>query len=187
MRHRNKVNTLGRTKEHRKAMLANMASSLILRKRIYTTLAKAKVLRIFVEPLITKSKYDTTHSRRTVFKYLQNKLAVNELFREISKKIADRPGGYTRIFKTGFRQGDKAEMCYIELVDFNNTYLEATTKEKKGRRRRGKKKSKEEINVQPLKQSDQIQDSLDSQSISEDNETMDEKSTDDTLSNEENK
>lgn len=156
MRHRSKVNPLGRTKEHRKAMLANMASSLILRKRLYTTVAKAKALRSFIEPLITRSKTDTTHSRRMVFRRLQNKLAVTELFRNISQKIAERPGGYTRILKAGFRPGDNAEMCYIELVDFNTAYQEASTKEKKGRRRRGKKKTKEELqNQQVHKQQDQ--------------------------------
>ena len=119
MRHQKSINHLGRTAAHRKAMLSNMACSLIQHKRIETTLAKAKELRKFVEPLITKSKEDTTHSRRVVFSYLHNKYAVTELYREISKKIADRPGGYTRILKTGFRQGDNAEMCMIELVDYN--------------------------------------------------------------------
>ena len=113
MRHNRKVNHLSRTSAHRKAMLSNMASSLILHKRINTTVAKAKALRIYVEPLITKSKNDTTHSRRVVFSYLQNKYAVTELFREVSQKVADRPGGYTRILKTGTRLGENADMCII--------------------------------------------------------------------------
>jgi large subunit ribosomal protein L17 len=145
MRHRKKLNHLGRTSSHRKAMLANMASSLILHKRISTTLAKAKALRVYVEPLITKSKSDSTHSRRTVFSYLKNKVAVSELFREVSPKVADRPGGYTRILKTGARLGDNADMCIIELVDFNENMLEAQkeskTASKRSRRGRGKKAS----------------------------------------------
>jgi large subunit ribosomal protein L17 len=145
MRHRKKLNHLGRTSSHRKAMLANMASSLILHKRISTTLAKAKALRVYVEPLITKSKSDSTHSRRTVFSYLKNKFAVSELFREVSPKVADRPGGYTRILKTGARLGDNADMCIIELVDFNENMLEAQkeskTASKRSRRGRGKKTS----------------------------------------------
>ena len=141
MRHQRRINHLGRTAAHRKALLSNMACSLILHKRIHTTLAKAKELRKFIEPLVTKSKDDTTHSRRTVFAYLHNKYAVTELYREISKKIADRPGGYTRILKTGFRQGDNAEMCIIEFVDYNETYTQAkeTKKATKTRRSRGKK------------------------------------------------
>ena len=141
MRHQRRINHLGRTAAHRKAMLSNMACSLILHKRIHTTLAKAKELRKFIEPLVTKSKNDTTHSRRTVFSYLHNKYAVTELYREISQKIADRPGGYTRILKTGFRQGDNAEMCIIEFVDYNETYTQAkeTKKASKTRRSRGKK------------------------------------------------
>jgi len=146
MRHGKKFNHLGRTSSHRKAMLSNMASSLILHKRIRTTLAKAKALRIFVEPLLTNSKEDSTHSRRLVFGYLQNKEAVSELFREISKKIAERHGGYTRILKTGTRLGDNAEMCIIELVDYNENLLH--TKEEKTakttrRRRSAPKKTKE--------------------------------------------
>ena len=141
MRHQRRINHLGRTAAHRKAMLSNMACSLILHKRISTTLAKAKELRKFIEPLVTKSKDDTTHSRRTVFAYLHNKYAVTELYREISQKIADRPGGYIRILKTGFRQGDNAEMCIIEFVDYNETYTQAkeTKKATKTRRSRGKK------------------------------------------------
>ncbi|MFI3295327.1 MAG: 50S ribosomal protein L17 [Rikenellaceae bacterium] len=122
MRHGKKINHLGRQASHRKALMANMACSLLEHKRISTTLAKAKALRTYVEPLITKSKEDTTHSRRIVFSYLKNKEAVSELFRTVAPKIADRPGGYTRILKTGFRKGDAAEMCFIELVDFNTVY-----------------------------------------------------------------
>ena len=118
MRHQRVINHLGRTSSHRKAMLANMATSLILHKRITTTTAKAKALRTYIEPLITKSKEDSTHSRRVIFSHLQNKTAVAELFREVSPKIAERPGGYTRILKTGNRIGDNAEMCILELVDF---------------------------------------------------------------------
>ena len=140
MRHQKRINHLGRTAAHRKAMLSNMACSLILHKRISTTTAKAKELRKYIEPLVTKSKNDTTHSRRMVFSYLHNKYAVTELFREISQKIADRPGGYTRILKTGFRQGDAAEMCIIEFVDYNETYtVEKKKSASKTRRSRGKK------------------------------------------------
>jgi large subunit ribosomal protein L17 len=140
MRHGKKVNHLGRTDSHRKAMLGNMASSLILHKRITTTLAKAKALRVYVEPLLTKSKSDTTHSRRIVFSYLQDKDAVTILFREIAEKIASRPGGYTRIIKMENRLGDNAEMALIELVDYNTVYgTEAGKAEKKSTRRRGAK------------------------------------------------
>lgn len=145
MRHKKSFNHLSRKAPHRKAMLSNMASQLIMHKRINTTLAKAKALRSFVEPLITKSKEDSTHSRRMVFRYLQNKEAINELFREVSQKIADRPGGYTRILKTGFRKGDGAEMCFIELVDYNENMLataeEETQKRTRRSRRGGKKKA----------------------------------------------
>ena len=137
MRHNKKFNHLSRTASHRQAMLANMAISLIMHKRITTTLAKAKALKKYVEPLITKSKLDTTNSRRVVFSYLQNKYAVTELFKEISAKVADRPGGYTRIIKTGFRQGDNAQMCFIELVDYDENM--AKTVAKKTRTRRSKK------------------------------------------------
>jgi LSU ribosomal protein L17P len=138
MRHGKKVNHLGRTDSHRKAMLANMATSLIKHKRITTTLAKAKALRTYVEPLITKSKNDTTHSRRTVFAYLKDKDAVSILFREISEKVANRPGGYTRIIKMENRLGDNAEMAFIELVDYNEIYgKKAEATEKKATRRRG--------------------------------------------------
>lgn len=144
MRHGKKINHLGRTAAHRKAMLANMASSLIEHKRINTTVAKAKALKKYVEPLITKSKEDTTHSRRTVFSYLKNKHAVTELFREVAPKVGDRPGGYTRIIKTGNRLGDNAEMCMIELVDFNELYTNGKQASKsKGRSRRGGKKKTE--------------------------------------------
>jgi large subunit ribosomal protein L17 len=152
MRHNKKINHLGRESAHRKAMLANMASSLLIHKRISTTLAKAKALRMYVEPLITKAKDDTTHSRRVVFSYLQDKDAVSELFREISAKIADRPGGYTRILKTGNRLGDNAEMCIMELVDYNEAMLAAkddAAKSKKRRSRRGGAK-KDDV-VAPVK------------------------------------
>src|ERR1700744_5753230 len=142
MRHGKKVNHLGRTDSHRKAMLANMASSLILHKRITTTLAKAKALRVYVEPLLTKAKNDTTHSRRTVFSYLQDKETVTILFREVAEKIANRPGGYTRIIKLENRLGDNAEMAIIELVDCNTVYGgdNAQTAKKTTRRRGGKAK-----------------------------------------------
>jgi large subunit ribosomal protein L17 len=140
MRHGKKDNHLGRTKEHRAAMLSNMAGSLLLHKRIFTTLAKAKELRKYVEPLITKSKNDTTHNRRIVFSYLGNKHAVSELFRTISPKVAERAGGYTRIIKTGNRLGDNAEMCMIELVDFNEIYTNAKTEKKAKTTRRGRAK-----------------------------------------------
>jgi large subunit ribosomal protein L17 len=147
MRHGKKVNHLGRTDSHRKAMMANMASSLILHKRITTTLAKAKALRGYVEPLLTKSKNDTTHSRRTVFSYLQDKDTVNILFREIAEKIANRPGGYTRIVKLENRLGDNAEMAIIELVDYNTVYgkdVDAKAEKKTTRRRGGASKAKAE-------------------------------------------
>ncbi|MFC4268555.1 MULTISPECIES: 50S ribosomal protein L17 [Polaribacter] len=142
MRHGKKHNHLGRKTAHRKAMLANMACSLIEHKRINTTVAKAKALRTFVEPLITKSKSDTTHNRRIVFSYLRNKYAVTELFREVSVKVADRPGGYVRIIKLGNRQGDNAPMAMIELVDYNELYDPKGNKAKKSTRRsrRGGKK-----------------------------------------------
>ena len=142
MRHNKAINHLGRQSGHRKAMLSNMACSLILNKRIETTVAKAKALRTYVEPLITKSKDDSTHSRRMVFSYLKQKEAVTELFRVVAAKIADRPGGYTRILKTGFRQGDGADMALIELVDFNEAALASTVKKetkKTSTRRAGKK------------------------------------------------
>jgi len=145
MRHSRVINHLGRTSSHRKAMLANMAVSLILHKRIATTTAKAKALRTYVEPLITKSKDDSTHSRREVFSYLKDKEAVAELFREISPKIAERPGGYTRILKTGNRLGDNADMCILELVDYNEGMLGGgeALKARSTRRRRPSKKKEE--------------------------------------------
>ena len=141
MRHGKKLNHLGRQKPHREAMMSNMASSLILHKRINTTVSKAKALRVYVEPLITKSKSDTTHSRRIVFGYLRDKDAVAELFRDVAPKIAERPGGYTRIIKTGQRLGDRAEMCMMELVDFNEMMVGGKeAKKAKTTRRAGKKK-----------------------------------------------
>lgn len=145
MRHNKAVNHLGRKSGHRKALLANMASSLILHKRITTTVAKAKALKSYVEPLITKSKEDTTHSRRVVFSYLKDKNAVTELFRTVAPKVADRPGGYTRVLHTGFRQGDGSEMALIEFVDFNEAALaSAPAKAAKKSTRRSRKKAAEE-------------------------------------------
>ncbi|MBQ6253139.1 MAG: 50S ribosomal protein L17 [Bacteroidales bacterium] len=140
MRHNKAINHLGRKSSHRKAMLANMATSLILHKRITTTVAKAKALKSYVEPLITKSKEDSTHSRRMVFSYLKNKEAIKELFGVIAPKIADRPGGYTRVLHTGFRLGDGADMALIELVDFNEAALAADKKEVKKSTRRSRAK-----------------------------------------------
>ena len=145
MRHGKKFNHLGRQTAHRKAMLANMACSLIEHKRINTTVAKAKSLRVFVEPLITKSKADTTHNRRVVFSYLRDKFAVTELFKEISVKIGDRPGGYIRIIKLGNRQGDNAPMAMVELVDYNEIYNPKGKKAKKSTRRGRRKKTDEAI------------------------------------------
>lgn len=145
MRHGKKFNHLGRKTAHRKAMLANMACSLIEHKRINTTVAKAKALRQFVEPLITKSKEDTTHNRRVVFSYLRNKYAVTELFKEVSVKIADRPGGYVRIIKLGNRQGDNAPMAMVELVDYNELYKPKGNKAKKSTRRSRSKKAVETV------------------------------------------
>ena len=168
MRHRKKINHLGRKAEHREAMLANMASSLILHKRIKTTVAKAKALREFVEPLITRAKKDRnetkeqyTHNIRVVYKHIKNKDAVKELFNNVAERIGDRPGGYTRILKLGYRLGDGAQMCYIELVDFNTTYrIEKDKTQKKHRTRRGrKKKSSEEqqtTNVENITEQTQI-------------------------------
>jgi len=146
MRHGKKFNHLGRTSSHRKAMLSNMASSLILNKRIETTIAKAKALRKYVEPLITKAKNDTTHSRRVVFSYLQDKYSVQTLFGEVVSRIGERPGGYTRILKTGNRLGDNADMCVIELVDFNDLMLQEG-KAQKTKTRRGRSKKKDETPV----------------------------------------
>ena len=149
MRHNKKINHLGRQAGHRKALMSNMASSLILHKRIETTVAKAKAVRRFIEPLVTKSKEDTTHSRRVVFSYLKQKEAVTELFRTIAPKIAERPGGYTRILKTGFRLGDAADMCIIEFVDFNEAYTlgvaPAAAAEAKPKTRRSRKKSTDAV------------------------------------------
>ena len=147
MRHGKKVNHLSRKKGHRKSLLSNMACSLIEHKSISTTLAKAKALRVYVEPLLTKSKTDSTHSRRTVFSYLQNKEAVSELFRDVAPKIATRNGGYTRIIRTGYRLGDNAEMCMIELVDFNEVYTKEETKKTTRRSRRGGKKNPSTTNT----------------------------------------
>jgi large subunit ribosomal protein L17 len=143
MRHNKAINHLGRQSGHRKALLANMASSLIMHKRINTTVAKAKALKSYVEPLITKSKEDTTHNRRVVFSYLKDKEAVTELFRNIAPKVADRPGGYTRVLHIGFRQGDAAEMALIELVDFNEAALAAAPKAAKKNTRRSRAKKAE--------------------------------------------
>ena len=145
MRHGKKVAHLGRTNTHRKAMLANMASSLIEHKRINTTVAKAKALKQFVEPLVTRSKEDTTHNRRIVFRALRNKYAVTELFRIVSEKVGNRPGGYTRIIKLGNRLGDNADMALIELVDFNEVYETDKPKKKKSRRRGAKKAAPAEV------------------------------------------
>ncbi len=139
MRHNKKFNHLGRKSAHRQALLSNMAASLILHKRINTTMAKAKALKMYVEPLITKSKDDSTHARRIVFSYLQSKEAVTELFREISVRVGDRPGGYTRILRTGNRLGDNAEMCMMELVDFNEAMLAAKDDSKKGKKKRSRR------------------------------------------------
>ena len=150
MRHNKKFNHLGRKTAHRDAMLSNMAVSLIQHKKITTTLAKAKELRKFIEPLITKAKDDTTNSRRMVFAQLQNKEAVSLLFGEIAQRIGDRPGGYTRILKTGFRLGDAAQMCFIELVDYNENLLKDAAPKKKSRTRRSSKKAAEVVEAAPV-------------------------------------
>ena len=142
MRHNKKFNHLGRKKAHRDALLSNMTISLIMHKRIFTTLAKAKALRILAEPIINRAKEDSTANRRLVFSYLQDKKAVTELFTEVAQKIADRPGGYTRILKTGNRLGDNAKTCFIELVDYNENMLKAKTEKKQTRTRRSRKSSK---------------------------------------------
>lgn len=149
MRHGRKINHLSRTHSHRAALLSNMAASLIMHKRINTTLAKAKALRSYVEPIINRAKQDTTHNRRIVFRYLQNKYAVTELFREISAKIAERNGGYTRILKTGTRKGDVAEMCLIELVDYNTHMLKAAEVAKAKTTRRGRKSKSKAAETAP--------------------------------------
>ena len=162
MRHRKKFNHLGRTASHRSAMLSNMATSLIVHKRIKTTVAKAKALRLYVEPLITRSKEDTTHSRRMVFRKLQNKEAVNELFRDISPKIMDRPGGYTRILKTGNRLGDNAEMCIIELVDYNENLLKEKSAKKTTakRSRRGSKSVAPKAKVEAIEEAEVVEETV---------------------------
>ena len=142
MRHNKKFNHLGRKKAHRDALLSNMTISLIMHKRIFTTLAKAKALRIFAEPIINRAKEDSTANRRLVFSHLQDKKAITELFTEVAQKIADRPGGYTRILKTGNRLGDNAKTCFIELVDYNENMLKAKTEKKQTRTRRSRKSSK---------------------------------------------
>jgi len=144
MRHRNKKTKLGRKKAHRNSMLANLACSLINHKRINTTVTKAKALKRFIEPLVTKTRNDSTHNRRVVFKYLRNKESINELFRAVSNKIGDRPGGYTRIIKLGKRMGDNADMAMIEFVDFNDLYTQSDSTKKSTRRGRSKSKSKED-------------------------------------------
>lgn len=165
MRHNKKFNHLGRKSAHRKALLSNLACSLFLHKRISTTVAKAKALKMYAEPLITKAKDDSTNNRRVVFSYLKSKTAVSELFREISPKIADRPGGYTRILKLGNRQGDDAEMCIIELVDFNENMLAAKEEKKVSSRRRrssAKKKTDAPVAAKPV-----VEDSIDDAAIEE--------------------
>lgn len=161
MRHKKSFNHLGRKAAHRNAMLSNMASSLIIHKKINTTVAKAKALKSYIEPLITKSKIDSTHSRRVVFSYLQSKESVAELFRDVAVKVANRPGGYTRILKTGNRLGDNAQMCIIELVDYNENYTQAKSETKKTTRRRrsggAKKKAETTENTQQTVSSNQNQ------------------------------
>jgi len=156
MRHGNKINHLGRTTSHRKAMLQNMACSLIEHKRISTTIAKAKTLRVFVEPILTKAKTDSTHSRRVVFSYLQNKDMVTELFREVAPKIANRAGGYTRIIRTGYRLGDNAEMCMIELVDYNELYNNDSAKKTTRRSRRGGAKKEGDVAVEATESTESV-------------------------------
>ena len=167
MRHRKANNNLKRKTGHRKSMLANMSCSLIMHKRIKTTLAKAKVLKRFVEPIITKSKNDSTHNRRISFRYLRQKDAVTELFSTVSNKVADRPGGYTRIIKLGNRLGDAAEMCFIELVDFNDTYNVKTVKKKRTRR---SKKNESDVNTDT---SNLITDSTTKSNVTTDTEVQD--------------
>jgi large subunit ribosomal protein L17 len=189
MRHRKKINHLGRKSEHRQAMLSNMAASLIMEKRITTTLAKAKALRVYVEPLITKSKDDSTHSRRTVFSYLQNKNAVSELFREVSQKIADRPGGYTRILKTGFRKGDGAEMCFIELVDYNTNMLKVSedASKKTRRSRRGKKGTETEAKAKEVEVKEELVSKISEEVKEEDNKEQNDNATEESSENQDKK
>lgn len=171
MRHNKKFNHLGRKAAHRSAMLSNMATSLIMHKRIITTLAKAKALRMYVEPIITRSKEDTTHSRRMVFADLQSKQAVTELFQNISVKVADRPGGYTRILKLGRRRGDDAMMCFIELVDFNEDRLTEKKEAKAPRTRRSRRTKKADDNTaavnQPTEAANKAADEVAAQKIEE--------------------
>lgn len=181
MRHGKKVNHLSRTASHRKAMLANMASSLIKHKRITTTVAKAKALRKYVEPLITRSKTDTTHSRRIVFSYLQDKEAIMILFDEISDKIADRPGGYTRIIRTGYRLGDNAETCMIELVDYNELLLKEVDDSKSKTRRGRRKKTSNKSESTPKVEVSNIE-----ESVAEDIEPISEEIKDENSSSDEN-
>lgn len=155
MRHGKKFNHLGKTASHRRSMLANMACSLIAHKRINTTLAKAKALRQYIEPLLTKSKVDNTHNRRIVFSYLRDKDAITELFRDIATKIADRPGGYLRIIKLGSRQGDNADMAMVELVDYNEIYNPNGKKVKKATRRKGKASKTETVSAETIESAEQ--------------------------------
>ncbi|KGN98731.1 50S ribosomal protein L17 [Porphyromonas macacae] len=155
MRHNKKFNHLGRTHAHRAAMLSNMATSLIMHKRIFTTVAKAKALRKYVEPMVTRAKEDTTHSRRIIFADLQNKYAIKELFGVVIPKVGDRPGGYTRIIKTGFRQGDNAAMCFIELVDFNENMLKDKAKAAAPKTRRSRRKKSDDVAAAPEAQTEQ--------------------------------
>ena len=173
MRHGKKNNHLSRKKAHRDALLSNMACSLIEHKRINTTLAKAKALRVYVEPLLTKSKTDTTHSRRVVFSYLQNKDAASTLFREVAPKISDRPGGYTRIIKLNNRLGDNAEMAMIELVDFNELLLSEKAPKKKSRRRGGKSKSKASQPEAVVESAEEIQEAVVVEESTDDTTTQD--------------
>ena len=186
MRHGKRFNHLSRKSAHRKAMLANMASSLIEHKRIKTTLAKAKALRSYIEPLITKSKNDTTHSRRVVFSYLKQKEAITELFTEISTKIADRPGGYTRIIKLSNRLGDNAQMAFIELVDYNDDYVTDKPKRKKSRRTRRKSSSESSTTSSSISNNDNDQASV-KNTINNDQQIKDKESIDEVKSKEENK
>jgi len=174
MRHGKKFNHLGRKTAHRKAMLSNMACSLIEHKSINTTVAKAKALRKYVEPILTKSKTDSTHSRRVVFRYLQNKHSVTELFRDIAPAIANRPGGYTRIIRTGYRLGDNAEMCMIELVDFNEIYTNEKAKKTTRRSRRGSGAAKSE-NVTTEEVENSTEENVETKSTEESNDSEESK------------
>ena len=177
MRHGKRFNHLSRKAPHRKSMLSNMASSLILHKKIETTVAKAKALRKYIEPILTRSKSDTTHSRRTVFSLLKNKESVTELFNNISEKIASRPGGYTRIIKTGFRLGDNAEMCIIELVDYNTLLLSIDDKDKssKSTRRRRRKKSTANVSADETKSAPKASKKSDKKADKKDTKAKDDK------------